>query len=45
VVIIKHSTGDTYEGELVREDEHRVWLEVSTGKIFCIWKSDIKEMK
>lgn len=42
---IKHSNGETYEGEIYSEDDLRIWLKISTGKIFCIWKSDIKELK
>lgn len=44
MITIKHVTGDTYEGKVVDSDVHRIWVKVSTGKIFCIWRADIKEM-
>lgn len=39
---IKHCNGDTYEGVLVQEDEHRVWIRIKTGKVFIIMKADIR---
>jgi hypothetical protein len=45
VITIQHSNGEQYEGEVVREDDLRLWLQVSTGKVLCIWKKDIKETK
>lgn len=43
MITLKHSNGEQYEGEVVREDGLRIWLQISTGKVLCIWKNDIKE--
>lgn len=45
MITLQHSNGEQYEGELVREDQHRIWIKISTGKILCIWRTDIKETK
>ena len=45
MISIQHSNGEQYEGEVVHEDGLRIWLKISTGKTFCIWRADIKEMK
>lgn len=38
---LKHINGDTYEGQIVDEDAHRVWLRISTGRVLIIMKADI----
>jgi hypothetical protein len=40
-VKIKHMNGETYTGDFVTEDEHRVWIRDAKGTIWQIMKADI----
>ena len=40
---VRLKNGDTYTGELVQEDEHRVWLKDTNGKTWQIMKLDIRD--
>jgi hypothetical protein len=38
---VRLKNGDIYGGELVQEDEHRVWIRDGNGKTWQIMKLDI----
>lgn len=39
---IHHCNGDTYTGDLIDEDTHRIWIKnPGTGRVYQIMKSDI----